>query len=157
VSNSTQTPNQVIYRETVWPSFAAVSPLIIVAPSFALVVTPFTDFVVATLVGSVMFVITLLVVLSIAPKIAVVSEGRGAFLQVNAARIGTNHISSVEIIAKSDVRQERGPKLDARSFRVFQPSVAAMVKIHLKDPADSTPYWLVSTRDPEAIKAALKK
>jgi hypothetical protein len=95
-------------------------------------VTPFTDFVVATLVGSVMFVITLLVVLSIAPKIAVVSEGRGAFLQVNAARIGTNHISSVEIIAKSDVRLERGPKLDARSFRVFQPSVAAMVKIHLK-------------------------
>lgn len=157
MSNSTQTPNQVTYRETVWPAFIAVLPTVIVAPSIALVVSPFTDFVVATLAGSVAFVICLLIVLSTSPKIAVATDNRDTYLQVNAARIGANHISSVDIVSKSEVRQERGPKLDARSFRVFQPSVAEMVKVHLNDPDDATPYWLVSTRNPEALKAALKK
>jgi hypothetical protein len=157
VSNSTQTPYEVLYRETVWPSLVALLPVILLAPAVGLVITPFTDFVVATLVGSSVFVLALVIVLSLAPKIVVMKTDGKIFLQVNAASIETDHFSSADIIAKSAVRLERGPKLDARSFRVFQPSVAEMLKLNLSDENDATPYWLVSTRNPAALKAALKK
>jgi len=157
VSDSNQTQKQVIYRETVWASWLSTLPVVLIAPSLAFVVIPFTDFVIATLIGSSALVVCLVVVLALAPKIVVVQEDREILLQVNAARIRTSHISSVEIISKSEVRAERGPKLDARSFRVFQPSVPQMIKIHLQDENDPTPYWLVSTRNPSALKAALRK
>jgi hypothetical protein len=99
----------------------------------------------------------LVIVLSFAPKILVMKTDRKIFLQVNAASIEASHISSADIITKSAVRIERGPALNARSFRVFQPSVAEMLKVNLSDARDATPYWLVSTRNPEALKAALKK
>ena len=157
MSNSTQKPYEVLYRETVWPSLVALMPAILLAPAVGLVITPFTDFVVATLVGSSAFVLTLVIVLSFAPRILVMKTDRKIYLQVNAASIEASHISSAAIITKSAVRKERGPALDARSFRVFQPSVSEMLKVNLSDARDATPYWLVSTRNPEALKAALKK
>ncbi|MEY4348713.1 MAG: hypothetical protein RL719_10 [Actinomycetota bacterium] len=157
MSNSNPTPYEVLYRETVWPSLFALLPAILLAPAVGLVITPFTDYVVATLVGSSVFVLALVVVLSLAPKIVVMQSDRKIFLQVNSANIEASHISSAQVIAKGEARAERGPKLDARSFRVFQPSVSEMLKVNLSDERDSTPYWLVSTRNPVALKAALKK
>ncbi len=157
MSNSTQTPDEVLYRETVWPSLIASLPIALIAPAVALVVTPFTDFVLATLAGSFAFVICLIALLALSPKIRVSkTEGR-IHLHVNSATIDSKHIGAIELIEKQQVRNERGPSLDARSFRVFQPSVPQMLKLQVIDEADATPYWLVSTRDPKNLKAALTK
>ena len=157
MSDSTQTPNPVIYRETVWPSVIAVAPILLLAPATALVVTPFTDFVIATLVGSFAFVVCLFIVLALAPKIVVTSNAGRLNLHAKAASIDAEFIERVEIIEKGQVSAERGPLLDARSYRVFQTSVHQMVKVHLKDKNDTTPYWLVSTRKPMELKKALQK
>ena len=148
---------QVLYQETVWPSLMAAIPFVLIAPAVALVVTPFTDFVVATLAGSFVFVICLITLLALSPKIRVSKSATQVLLHVNSATIDTNHIGIVSIVEKHAVRAERGPLLDARSFRVFQPSVAQMLKLTVVDEADKTPYWLISTRNPLALKTALKK
>ena len=157
MSDSNQTPTQVIYQETVWPSLMAALPIGLIAPAIALVVTPFTDFVVATLAGSLVFVICLIALLALSPKIRVSKNATQVLLHVNAATIDREHIGVVTLVEKQDVRAERGPLLDARSFRVFQPSVAQMLKLSVIDEADETPYWLISSRNPKALIAALKK
>jgi hypothetical protein len=48
-----------------------------------------------------------------------------------------------------------GTGADARAHLVLRPYVAGAVEITLDDPADPVPYWLVSTRRPGRLAAAL--
>ncbi len=51
-------------------------------------------------------------------------------------------------------RSARGVQADARAFLLLRPYLARCVRVQLVDPADPTPYWLVSARRPERIVAA---
>ena len=46
---------------------------------------------------------------------------------------------------------------DARAYLLLRPYRKKAVKVSLSDPADPTPYWLVSTRRPDALAAALTR
>ncbi|GAA4508040.1 DUF3093 domain-containing protein [Brevibacterium yomogidense] len=50
---------------------------------------------------------------------------------------------------------QRGHLLDARAHLVLRPWVKTVVRVEIDDPADPTPYWLVSTRRPDALVSAL--
>lgn len=56
-----------------------------------------------------------------------------------------------------DARFERGPGLDARAFLLLRGWLPGVVKITLDDPADPTPYWLISTRQPARLAAAINE
>lgn len=47
-----------------------------------------------------------------------------------------------------------GPQLDPAAYLVHHSWVAEMALMVLDDPEDPTPYWLVSTKDPEALLTA---
>jgi hypothetical protein len=44
---------------------------------------------------------------------------------------------------------------DARAHLVLKPYIATAVEIELDDPDDAVPYWLVSSRKPALLAAAL--
>lgn len=48
-----------------------------------------------------------------------------------------------------------GPGADPLAFVVQRPWIPGAVQVLLDDPQDPTPYWLVSTRHPERLAAAL--
>ena len=48
-----------------------------------------------------------------------------------------------------------GPDADARAFLVIRPYLTRAVRVPVTDPADPTPYWLVGSRHPDALAAAL--
>jgi hypothetical protein len=48
-----------------------------------------------------------------------------------------------------------GPAADARAYLLLRPYLKRAVKVQITDPADPTPYWLVSSRHPEALAGAL--
>lgn len=50
---------------------------------------------------------------------------------------------------------QRGHLLDVRAHLVLRPWVKTVVRVEIDDPADPTPYWLVSTRHPDALASAL--
>jgi hypothetical protein len=57
-----------------------------------------------------------------------------------------------------DAEQRRllaGRDADARAYLLLRPYVARAVRVEVRDPADPTPYWLVSTRHPARLAAAL--
>ena len=53
-------------------------------------------------------------------------------------------------------RTLRGTGADARAFLLLRPWLPRAVRVDLHDPADPTPYWLFSARDPGAIADAAR-
>jgi hypothetical protein len=76
-------------------------------------------------------------------------------LRVSNASIDRKHISNVVVIAKDEAFAARGRDLDPRAWIHFQGSVPTLIRVVISDPADPTPYWLFSTRNPEKIKKVL--
>lgn len=89
--------------------------------------------------------------LATAPVIAVTDE----MLRVGRARIERSFLGAVTAHTGADAVAERGTRLDARAWLVLRGWVSGVVRIEITDDADPTPYWLVSTRRPEELAAAL--
>jgi hypothetical protein len=52
-------------------------------------------------------------------------------------------------------RAALGRDLDARAYVCLRAWIPAMVRWDVNDTADATPYWLVSTRRPRELRAAV--
>lgn len=50
----------------------------------------------------------------------------------------------------------RGPGADARAYLLLRPYVDRAVRVEVRDDRDPTPYWLVATRHPDRLAAALQ-
>ena len=62
---------------------------------------------------------------------------------------------AVTVLSTSQFHDLRGPSADARAYLLLRPYVATAVRIDVTDIADPTPYWLVCTRHPEQLDAAI--
>lgn len=77
-------------------------------------------------------------------------------LQVGRARIERRFVGLVEPFTDAqEIRQVRGPQLDARAYMNFSASVGPICRIEITDPVDPTPYWLASTRRPQDLAEVL--
>jgi hypothetical protein len=77
-------------------------------------------------------------------------------LRAGRARVPLAVLGEVRTATGEQARQERGPLLDARAYLCIRGWVDPVVRVHLADPEDPTPYWLVSTRHPSELSAALR-
>ncbi|MDX3664063.1 DUF3093 domain-containing protein [Streptomyces sp. ID05-26A] len=82
-----------------------------------------------------------------------VAEGE---LRAGDAHIPLELLGAVEIIAAEDRRRIMGRELDPAAFVVHRGWVKPLVRVHVTDPEDPTPYWVISTRHPEELAAAIK-
>ncbi|CAA9347981.1 MAG: FIG01105974: Probable conserved alanine rich transmembrane protein [uncultured Nocardioidaceae bacterium] len=64
------------------------------------------------------------------------------------ARIPVTFLREPEPLDAQATRRVAGVEADARAYLLLRPYVATSVRVLLTDPADPTPYWLVSTRHP---------
>ena len=71
------------------------------------------------------------------------------------AHIDGRHLGTVEALDAEQTRRTAGPEANARAFLVLRPYLKRAVKVEITDPADPTPYWLVSSRRPEDLAGAL--
>ena len=79
-----------------------------------------------------------------------------AVLRAGRARIELRWCSAVTAMDAELTRAWRGPRADARAFVLARPWVHESVRLELQDPADPVPYWLVATRHPARLRAALE-
>ncbi len=84
-------------------------------------------------------------------RVAVVGEE----LVVDDARLPVRYIADVIPLDAAGRRELLGPAADPLAFVIQRPWVPGAVQVVLDDPADPTPYWLISTRHPERLAAAL--
>lgn len=81
----------------------------------------------------------------------------GAELWVDDAHLPVRLIAAAEPLRGEAKRAALGPDLHALAFVVHRPWVPGAVKVTLADPADPTPYWIVSSRHPERLAKALSE
>jgi hypothetical protein len=82
----------------------------------------------------------------------VVADG---WFRAGRARIETSYVGEVAALDAEEARRVAGPAADARAYLLLRPYLKRAVKVQITDPADPTPYWLVSSRHPEALAGAL--
>ena len=79
----------------------------------------------------------------------------GGELRAGAAHIPLDLLGTVRPLDAAATREELGPRLDARAYVCLRSWARTAVRVEVDDPADPTPYWLVSTRRPAALAGAL--
>ncbi len=84
-----------------------------------------------------------------------VSVDAGWF-RAGRARIEAAHLGSVTALDAQETRRVAGPQADARAYLLLRPYLKRAVRVEITDPADPAPYWLVSSRHPEELAAALE-
>jgi hypothetical protein len=80
---------------------------------------------------------------------------RDGTLEAGRARIPVSLLGPPVALDRADSRRLAGMDADARAHLVLRPYVPRAVRVPVVDPADPTPYWLVSTRRPDALVSAL--
>jgi hypothetical protein len=80
----------------------------------------------------------------------------GGVLHAGRAHIPVTLLGTASVIGSRDaMREELGGRLDARAHVLLRSWIPTGVRVTLVDPADVTPYWLLSTRRPDELAAAL--
>jgi hypothetical protein len=100
---------------------------------------------------------TMMVAAAIFVSAAVVISVDAREIQIGRASIEHAYISSSQALTAEQARQRAGVEADARAHLVLRPYVKTAVEITLDDPDDPVPYWLVSTRRPQQLAAALRE
>ena len=87
-----------------------------------------------------------------APRIEVTAQG----LQAAGALLPWAHLGSVIPLDAAGMREARGLKADARRYLVLRPWAASGgVLVEVRDPQDPHPAWLLSSRQPIDLAAAI--
>lgn len=76
-------------------------------------------------------------------------------LRAGRAHIATSYVGAVTPLDTEQARRLAGVEADARAYLLLRPWLKRAVRVDIADPADPTPYWLVATRHPERLAAAL--
>ncbi len=77
------------------------------------------------------------------------------WLYIGDASIERRFISSVTALTSPQMALLRGRDANPQCWMALRFWVSPGVKIEINDPADPTPYWLVSTKKATALAAAL--
>ena len=100
------------------------------------------------------------VALALAVGLAAASTARvrvaDGVLEAGRARLPLDVVAAVHPLDRAQTRRALGPEGDPTAYVVFRAWVPGSVLVELADPDDPTPYWLVSTRRPEALAAAVE-
>lgn len=76
-------------------------------------------------------------------------------LRVDDARLPLRYVAGVTVLGVAEKRILLGTAAHPHAFVVQRPWIKGAVQVHLDDPNDPTPYWMVSSRRPAALAAAL--
>jgi len=76
-------------------------------------------------------------------------------LRVGRAQLELSYLGDVAALDAQQARSRQGPAADARAYLVLRSYIRTAVELTIDDVDDPVPYWLVSTRRPRALAAAL--
>nr|WP_292827063.1 DUF3093 domain-containing protein [Microbacterium sp.] len=142
----------VLYRERLSPSLWVIVSAAVAAPMAALVVAPI-DTTLALVAGAVVGVAIVAFLIAGSPTVAI-SDG---VLTAGRAHIDVAFTGEVVVLTGEEARHARGPGLQPRSWHVIRGGIDGIVIVAITDPDDPAPSWVISTRTPDRLAAALRR
>lgn len=89
-------------------------------------------------------------------RVIVTQESDGTrWLLAGDAKLPADVVSRTIVVPASAKSAAMGRQLDPEAFVLSRAFVPEMAMLVLDDPDDPTPYWLISSRDPESLLKAL--
>ncbi|BDZ56265.1 DUF3093 domain-containing protein [Agromyces marinus] len=140
------------YRERLWPTPWIYLSSLLLVPASILVLAP-----VSLPAGIATGVLLYLAVAGTLTLTAPVIEVRDGRFRAGRAEIPLDVTGEAVPAEGEAARAERGTRLDARAFLVIRGWIADVVRVPVADAADPAPYWLVSTRHPRELAAAINR
>ncbi|WP_106813953.1 DUF3093 domain-containing protein [Microbacterium timonense] len=145
-------PADRLYRERLGPSLWILVAAAVAAPMAALVLTPI-DTTVALAVGIVVGVLLVALMIAAAPVV----EVRGGELRAGRAHIPVEFLGVPVTHVGDDARHVRGAGLDPRSWHLIRGGIDGVVVIPVTDADDPTTAWVISSRTPDRLSAAVRR
>ena len=143
-------PDDVAYRERLWPSPWVFLSTALVIPASLLVFLPISP-PLGVVAAVVLYAAILVVLLATTATIEVTATT----FRAGRAHIDRRLIGAAHAYRGADATAERGVRLDARAWLLVRGWIPGVVRVELADPDDPTPYWVISSRRPEKLAAAL--
>lgn len=79
-------------------------------------------------------------------------------LRAGERSLPLDHVGRTDVIRDRDAKQVAlGPDLDPQAHLLHRSWVRPVVRVEVLDPDAAEPYWVVSTRDPDGLVAALRR
>jgi hypothetical protein len=85
---------------------------------------------------------------------AVVAVDSGK-LRAGRAAIEREYVGKAEPLSGEAARNAFGRDCDPKAYLVLRSYLPGAVRVEITDPKDPAPYWLIATRHPEQLAAAL--
>lgn len=143
-------PNAATYRERLWPAPWVFLATALVIPASLLVFLPIS-LTAGVVVAIGLYAAVLVVLVVTTPTIEVTSTS----FRAGRAQIGREFLGSAQAFTGAEATAERGVNLDARAWMLLRGWLPGLVRVDIIDASDPTPYWLVASRHPEQLAAAL--
>ncbi|WP_104192830.1 DUF3093 domain-containing protein [Cryobacterium sp. Y82] len=140
------------YREKLWPNVWAFIVTALVIPASILVLVPISLFA-GIVTAAVLYGGCVLLLVLAAPVVRV----QNGVLTAGPATISTGLLGEATAYEKSEATQERGPRLDARAWLLIRGWIDPVVRVPIVDATDPAPYWVISTRHPTKLAAAINE
>lgn len=140
------------FRERLVPGPGTVLALLLLLPAVAIVVLPVSSSPVVPVALAVLVTGSAEALLFALSPVVSVTDG---VLRAGPAHIAVAATGSTEAFRGRAAVEARGVGLDARSWTLLRGWIDPVVRIRVEDPDDPAPYWVVSTRRPEELRAAL--
>ena len=139
-----------IYREKLWASAWVFLSMALVIPASLLVFWPIS--VTAGILVALVLYAGCCGMLVLASPVIGVADG---VFTAGRARLPLEFAGEATAYREPEATLQRGRLLDARAWLLLRGWVTPVVRIDVTDPQDPTPYWLVSTREPERLADAI--
>jgi len=139
-----------IYRERLWASPLVFLSTALIIPASLVVFLPINP-----TAGVIVAILLYLAVVGALVLGSPVIEVTDAALVAGRATIPLAFTGELTAYRGAAATLARGRELDARAWLLIRGWVSPVAKIDVLDPDDPTPYWLVSTRKPEALIEAI--
>jgi len=84
-------------------------------------------------------------------------EVAGGVLRAGRDTLPLSEAGEIVALDEKQAALLRGPRADPSARLFLRPYVKKAVYVAVADPADGVPYWLISTRHPERLTAAMRE
>jgi Protein of unknown function (DUF3093) len=153
VSAGTDSPRPVVYRETLrtpwWWYAVALAVAAVLAAEFHIPGLRLTDLI----PWCTLLPLSLLMVWWLGRSSL---EVRGGELRVRGAHLPLDYVTGVIALDERTLRRVVGREGDPAAFVSVRPWIGPGVQLWIDDDEDPTPYWLLSSRHPDALVKAVR-
>lgn len=144
------TADPVVYSEKLWPAWWVWLVTIGVSAAGILVFAPIS-LAAGYTAAMVLFVILAGTLIASTPAVVVTAKS----FRAGRATLPLTFAGDAEAFTGDEATAERGVRLHGLAYLCIRGWISSVVRLELNDPDDRTPYWLVSTRHPAQLVAAL--